>query len=439
MFKPFSQPNILSLSLCLSMVASFATPFAALADSYQDIANSSLVEGEVQDVDKNDVDRRKSAEEQVPHKGGTKSEAFQNDVSEKDSAKKSTMMQDVVEEKHDAKKELDKVLPKRDQEPITPVSECKGFVLTTPAERGEVSAFRKHKLTGTPKLGLALGGGGARGAAEVGALKVLEAEGIKFDYVTGTSVGAVVGGFHCMGATAEQLEEMFIQGNVMRKFMTVPITLRIAAAPLMLLPRVFGSKEYDGLYKGNLFRKFLVKNMREQEQRIEDLKIPFAALALNLLDGKPYMLRAGNLGYVMQASCAVPSLRKPVEIEGQLFCDGGTVCNLPVKQCRELGADVIIAINVDEPFVPLPLSHFRKMGSVTKRYIDWSLYEIDEAQSAMADITIHPDTSEISLISTKRKDAVRALKSGEEEARRMLPQIRRLLTEKGIPIYGVTK
>jgi Predicted esterase of the alpha-beta hydrolase superfamily len=151
------------------------------------------------------------------------------------------------------------------------------------------------------------------------------------------------------------------------------------------------------------------------------------------------MLRAGNLGYAMQASCAVPSLRKPVEIEGQLFCDGGTVCNLPVKQCRELGADVIIAINVDEPFVPLPLSHFRKIGSVTKRYIDWSLYEIDEAQSAMADITIHPDTSEISLISTKRKDAMRALKSGEEEARRMLPQIRRLLTEKGIPIYGVTK
>lgn len=422
---------------------SLGAPLSAFADSYQDIANSSLVEGKVQDVDNADVDRRKSKEE-ISKKGGSKSEAFQNDADKndadkKDGVKKDGVMQDIVEEKQDAKKELNKVLKKEDQEPIAPVSECKGFVLTSPAERGEVSAFRQHKPTGTPKLGLALGGGGARGAAEVGALKVLEAEGIKFDYVTGTSVGAVVGGFHCMGATAEQLEEMFIQGDVMRKFMTVPISLRIAAAPLMLLPRVFGSKEYDGLYKGNLFRKFLVKNMSEQEQRIEDLKTPFAALALNLLDGKPYMLRAGSLGYAMQASCAVPSLRKPVEIEGQLFCDGGTVCNLPVKQCRELGADVIIAINVDEPFVPLPLSHFRKIGSVTKRYIDWTLFEIDEAQSAMADITIHPDTSEISLISTKRKDAIRALKSGEEEARRMMPQIRKLLTEKGIPFYGVTK
>lgn len=288
-----------------------------------------------------------------------------------------------------------------------------------------------------PKLGLALGGGGARGAAEIGVLKVLMAEGIKFDCVTGTSVGSVIGGFYCMGASAEDMERVFVRGDVMNHFMTVPLTFRIIVAPVMLIPRLLGSHEYDGLYRGNLFRKFLLRNMDMNVRNIEDLPIPFAAVALNLIDGRPYMLRKGNLGYAMQASSAVPALRKPVEIDGKLFADGGVVCNLPVKQCRELGADIVIAVNIDEPFEAKPLDHFRRMGSVSKRLLDWALFDIDEPQAQLADITIHPNTAGISLISTRRKDAVRGVKAGEEAARELLPQIRALLKEAGIP-YGAT-
>lgn len=288
-----------------------------------------------------------------------------------------------------------------------------------------------------PKLGLALGGGGARGAAEIGVLKVLMAEGIKFDCVTGTSVGAVIGGFYCMGASAQDMERVFVRGDVMNHFMTVPLTFRIIVAPVMLIPRLLGSHEYDGLYRGNLFRKFLMRNMDVHVRNIEDLPIPFAAVALNLIDGRPYMLRKGNLGYAMQASSAVPALRKPVEIDGKLFADGGVVCNLPVKQCRELGADIVIAVNIDEPFEAKPLDHFRRMGSVSKRLLDWALFDIDEPQAQLADITIHPNTAGISLISTRRKDAVRGVKAGEEAARELLPQIRALLKEAGIS-YGTT-
>ncbi len=288
-----------------------------------------------------------------------------------------------------------------------------------------------------PKLGLALGGGGARGAAEIGVLKVLMAEGIKFDCVTGTSVGSVIGGFYCMGANAEDMELVFVRGDVINHFMTVPLTFRIIVAPVMLIPRLLGSHEYDGLYRGNLFRKFLMRNMDVHVRNIEDLPIPFAAVALNLIDGRPYMLRKGNLGYAMQASSAVPALRKPVEIDGKLFADGGVVCNLPVKQCRELGADIVIAVNIDEPFEAKPLDHFRRMGSVSKRLLDWALFDIDEPQAQLADITIHPNTAGISLISTRRKDAVRGVKAGEEAARELLPQIRALLKEAGIS-YGTT-
>lgn len=307
------------------------------------------------------------------------------------------------------------------------------FVLTSAADRTEAKLFQKPLVKGRPRLGLALGGGGARGAAEVGVLKVLEAEGITFDCVTGTSVGSVIGGFYCLGASPADMETAFVRGEVMNNFMTVPLYFRLLIAPIMLIPRIF-SNEYDGLYKGNKFRNYLVKYMPQKDQLIEDLRIPFAAVALNLVDGKPYMIRKGHLGYAMQASCAVPSLRKPVEIDGQLFCDGGVICNLPVKQCRELGADVVIAVNIDEPFEAKPLAAFRHIGSVAKRMLNWGLFDSDEPQAQLADLTIHPNTEGISLISTRKKDAIRGLNAGEEAARAMLPQIHKLLRDSGIEL-----
>ncbi len=317
-------------------------------------------------------------------------------------------------------------------EPQTLPSLSPGLVLTSQAERMEARNFKRVIVGSRPKLGLALGGGGARGAAEVGVLKVLEKEGLHFDYVTGTSIGSVIGGFYCLGAKPAEMEEAFVKGEVMRHFMSVPLWMRLLSVPILLVPRIFGSKEYDGLYKGDVFANYLMAGMNDRNQKIEDMKIPFAAVALDLNDGKPYMIRGGSLGQAMQASCAVPSLRKPVEISGHLFADGGVICNVPVKQCREMGADIVIAVNIDEPFEPQPLSHFHRIGSVAKRMLDWGLYDIDDAQCQMADITIHPYTKGISLISTRRKDAIKGIQAGEEAATYMLPQLRQVLRDAGI-------
>lgn len=204
------------------------------------------------------------------------------------------------------------------------------------------------------------------------------------------------------------------------------------AAPVLYVPRLLGAKPYDGLYGGKTFRDYL--NLHARDQRIEDLHMPFAAVTFNLVDGRPYLIRKGNLAAAMQASCAVPGLRKPVEIEGHLMADGGVVCNLPVKQCRELGADFVVAINIDEPFDKLPLNTFRKPGSVAERMLTWGLWDMDEAQSAMADVTIHPDTGGISLISTNKADARKALLAGEKAAREAVPLLKEKLSKLGVQV-----
>lgn len=311
-----------------------------------------------------------------------------------------------------------------------------GLILTSPADTFDIYKFKndRPKPSGRPKIGLALGGGGARGAAHVGVLKVLEKEGIKFDYIAGTSIGSVVGGLYAAGVPLSEMENAFETGKLMRNFMTVPLTFRIAVAPVMFVPRVFGSKAYDGLYKGNKFRNYVSKTITAHHINIEELNVPFSAVSLNLLDGKPYMIQRGNLGYAMQASTAVPSLRKPVEIGDKLLVDGGVICNLPVKQVREMGADIVIAVNIDHPFGERDKDAFRRVGSVAQWMLDWDLFSLDRAQSEIADITIHPDTAGISLISRSKKDARKGVIAGEQAATALLPKIRETLSAYGVAL-----
>src|SRR5262249_40442270 len=113
------------------------------------------------------------------------------------------------------------------------------------------------------KIGLALGGGGTRGAAHVGVLKVLTREKIPIDYIAGTSMGAVVGGLYSAGVSPAGLEEKFNKGTLMRSFLTVPLAVRVAIIPIMVLPRLIGHKPYDGMYVGGKFASYLNKSVPE--------------------------------------------------------------------------------------------------------------------------------------------------------------------------------
>jgi NTE family protein len=274
-----------------------------------------------------------------------------------------------------------------------------------------------------PKIALALGGGGTRGFAHIGVLRVLQRQGIPIDLVAGTSMGAIVGGMYCAGLSADEIETKMLHKSFAHSYYTVPIPVRVAVIPLFLIPHLLGYHPYDGLYVGNKFAKYMNDSLPATLRDIEELKIPFCAVASNLLDGKAYSITTGNLGRAIQASSAVPELRRPVVIDDKLFVDGGIEANLPVKQAKEMGADLVIAVDVDEKFDAKPQS-FRKILSVGHRVINMILTKIDEEQVKAADLVVQPDVNGIHLLSSKTADGRKAIKAGEVAAELALPEIR---------------
>jgi NTE family protein len=288
------------------------------------------------------------------------------------------------------------------------------------------------KTAPRPRIGLALGGGGTRGAAHISIIKELEREGIPIDFIAGTSMGAIVGGLYSSGVSTDVLERKFKDQSLMKSFMTVPLWIRVAMAPILLVPRFVGHKPYDGLYCGNKFRHYLDSSVPPEGRKIENLRIRFSAVALNIADGTIAMLSTGNLASALQASSAVPGLRKPVQIESELYVDGGVSANLPVRQVREMGADFVIAVCVDERIKRVPLDDFRKVGSVAQRVVSLQLQSIDKDQGQAADVLIHPQVDGIGLISTKPADAVRAIDAGAKAIKEAMPLIKEELASRGL-------
>jgi len=281
------------------------------------------------------------------------------------------------------------------------------------------------------KVALVLGGGGARGTSHVGVLKVLKEANIPFHLVVGTSMGAIVGGFYCAGLPLSDIEEMFTKRKLMKSYMSAKLAVRLVTMPIFIMPRLV-YHPYDGLYWGVRFRHFLNKHLPDDEKLIEELKIPYAAVAVDLVSGKAETLNKGLLYQAMQASSAVPGLRKPIQIGDGLFVDGGVLANVPVEQATELGADVVIAVNADEKMQEVPIKTFRKMGSVSRRMVTLQLDTLDRPHVNKACVIIHPDVTGIGLLSTSKRDAVRAIKAGEDAARQALPEIKRCLNDAGV-------
>jgi len=176
-----------------------------------------------------------------------------------------------------------------------------------------------------PKLGLALSGGATHGAAHIGILQILEREGIRPDYVAGTSAGALVGAAYCAGVPLTELEKIFLN-------MSWPTLVKISLTrPL-------------ALFDTQPMEEYLVKMIGDYE--FKDLKIPFAAICCDIVSGERVVLDKGRVAPAIRASAAIPGIFSPVEIDGKLLVDGGMVDNLPIKQVRCMGAKFIIGCDV---------------------------------------------------------------------------------------------
>ena len=231
----------------------------------------------------------------------------------------------------------------------------------------------------------------------------------------------------------EKLNKLFEQNTFTKEFAPVPI-LRLLIEPAELMLRLVGYRPYNGLYHGWKLKKFVRKETNNK--RIEDLRIPFAAIVTDVVSGKSHRITQGDLGVALTASTAVPVLRKPVQIGDRLYCDGGVINNLPVDHAKEMGADFVIAVDIDEHLKERPLKDFRALGSMGKQAIRIQLARFDEPSGKSADFYIHPNTTDISLVSFKKKDGKRGIEAGIKSAREAMPELKRKLAELGLNLEG---
>jgi NTE family protein len=260
------------------------------------------------------------------------------------------------------------------------------------------------------KIGLALGGGAARGFAHIGVIKALEAQGIFPDIIVGTSAGSVVGALYAAGSNGFDLQR-------------TAMDMDEAAISDWALP--FFSK-VSGVLKGDALQNYVNKAVRNVP--IERLKIPFGAVATDLNTGKPILFQRGNTGQAVRASSAVPSVFQPVKIGNRSYVDGGLVAPVPVKFARDMGADFIIAVNIstqtEAQAAASSLEVLMQTFSIMGQRLNF--YELKEA-----DVVIAPALGGMSGSDFAGRN--RAILAGEQAAAAMMPQIKARLRARQQP------
>ncbi|WP_281231556.1 patatin-like phospholipase family protein [Flavobacterium gelatinilyticum] len=286
-----------------------------------------------------------------------------------------------------------------------------------------------------PKIGLVLSGGGAKGFAHIGVLKVLEEAGVKIDYIGGTSMGSVIGGLYASGYNASQIDSIFKKTNfddLINDY--IPRSSKnfygkkndeLYAIVLPFSKFRVGIPEAlsKGMYNYNLLSS-LTRNVRHIRD-FNKLPTPFLCIGTNIETGEEVLLNKGNLVQAMMASAAFPSLFTPVEIDGNLLVDGGVVNNYPIKEVRNLGADIIIGVDVQDD-----LMKRKNLKNATRILVQiTNLQSIDKMKSKIkdTDVYIKPDIRDYGVISFDKGEEI--IRKGEEAAFAVYEKIKTLVNE----------
>ncbi len=286
------------------------------------------------------------------------------------------------------------------------------LTLLLPAAHGQTAPAAASAQTETtrPRVGLVLSGGGARGYAHIGVLKALERMRIPVDVIAGTSMGAVVGGLYASGLRADALEQKLSQVDLSdiafdrNERAKLPQSQREDDFQYPIgLSAGYGNGKLKlpaGLVQGNRLLA-LLKNWTARWPDNTDfarLPIPFKAMATDLATGDAVILDHGSLPLAMRASMAVPGLFAPIEVEGRTLVDGGLVSNLPVQLARDMGADIVIAVNIGTDLQrPEDLA---SPAAVTQQMITILVGQNVRAQKALLrrdDVLIEPQLKDLSF------------------------------------------
>ncbi len=274
-----------------------------------------------------------------------------------------------------------------------------------------------------PKIGLVLGGGGARGLAHIGVLKVFERKGIPIDILAGTSMGGIIAGAYAAGISSVELEAEA------ERLTHVSSIMRLVDL----------SGPHRGLIEGKRLRVYLCERLG-RETAIENLPIPLALPAVDLVSGQQVVLRQGLLVDAVQATMAVPGLFSPVYMGDYQLCDGGLLNNIPVDVARGMGADITVAVDVSPSYLQNPSDSGETAGEVWPAWFptfarDFYIAELIMV-SALTEIHLREARPEIIIRPTLPPGisvfwgfsrAAEAIQAGEKAALDILPDLEELL------------
>jgi len=261
------------------------------------------------------------------------------------------------------------------------------------------------------KIGLALGSGGWRGGVHIGVIKVLKKHGIPIDYIAGTSAGSIIGGVYAYKKDITLCERVFREANM----------------------SVFAKSYMDismrgGLIKGEQLIKFIAEHTNNIN--IEDTLIPFCAVSTDLFAGEKVEMRKGNLAEALKTSSTIPLIFKPTITNGRYLVDGGLTSPIPVQTVKDMGADVVIAVDTLGGIFPIDTTNLKSVNANTLANISIRLLleSLSKRDKSSADIVIDPKIpgAETGLLHTK-KDQATTIKCGEEAMEQSIKELKKLL------------
>lgn len=300
-----------------------------------------------------------------------------------------------------------------------------------------VSFLSAQENNQQPTIGLVLSGGGARGFAHIGVIKVLEEAGVDVDYVGGTSMGSIIGGLYAMGYSIYEIEKMalstdwdFILNDKIdrrdlgfyekmsgeRYLLSLPISDKKVAIPPGL--------DY-GQNVTQLLNKLAIPSYQSKD--FSDLDKPFLCVATDLLSGKEVVMDTGSIALAIRASMSVPSAFAPVKYGNYYLVDGGLLNNFPAKQVSNLGADYLIGVDISTPI--LEKDEINNLVDVLSQSIFLNGEDTYQQNRKRIDFLLEPEIDPFTAISFNRADSL--IQRGEQMARKMLPELKDFLKKIG--------
>ncbi|MFQ5588630.1 MAG: patatin-like phospholipase family protein [Nitrospiria bacterium] len=291
------------------------------------------------------------------------------------------------------------------------------------------------------KVGLALGGGGARGIAHIGVLKVLESEGIHLHMISGTSFGSIVGAMYAQNPAIGQLKDRvlsFLKSEAFRRTKIFFIKRHYEEKKNKSFMTNIKNYLQQGIFWGISLQRtsfisedvFLAQmGLLLEDKKIEDSVIPFIAVATDLTNGAEVVLSEGPIRTAVAASCAIPGVLPPIHVNGIQLIDGGWVNQVPVEPLEARGVDFVIAVNISEEASETP-EIFDSGLDVVLRANEITRCVLSHRQLSGVDFTIRPNIGHIHWSDFWRFDE--AIQKGEEAARAAIKPLKQLLWRKRV-------